>query len=160
MHKKSYLFNKKILLGITGSISAYKSITIVRLLIKLGAKVQVILTPSAKDFVSPLVLSVLSKNKVLSDFFSNSKNPEWNNHIELALWADLILVAPTSANTISKLNFGSCDNLLLSIILSRRCPVIIAPAMDHDMFLNDITTRNIQQLKKIIFSLLMLVKEI
>jgi len=148
MHKKSYLFNKKILLGITGSISAYKSITLVRLLIKLGAKVQVILTPSAKDFVSPLVLSVLSKNKVLSDFFSNSKNPEWNNHIELALWADLILVAPTSANTISKLNFGSCDNLLLSIILSRRCPVIIAPAMDHDMFLNDITTRNIQQLKK------------
>ena len=147
MNKKSYLFNKKILLGITASISAYKSIFLVRLLVKLGAEVQVILTPSAKDFVSPLVLSVLSKNKVLSTFFSNSSNPEWNNHVDLALWADLILIAPASANTISKLNIGSCDNLLLSIVLSRRCPIIIAPAMDHDMFLNDITSRNINQLK-------------
>ncbi|OUV55246.1 MAG: phosphopantothenoylcysteine decarboxylase [Flavobacteriales bacterium TMED113] len=147
MNKKSYLFNKKILLGITASISAYKSIFLVRLLVKLGAEVQVILTPSAKDFVSPLVLSVLSKNKVLSTFFSNSSNPEWNNHVDLALWADLILIAPASANTISKLNIGSCDNLLLSIVLSRRCPIIIAPAMDHDMFLNNITSRNINQLK-------------
>ena len=147
MNKKLYLFNKKILLGITASISAYKSIFLVRLLVKLGAEVQVILTPSAKDFVSPLVLSVLSKNKVLSTFFSNSSNPEWNNHVDLALWADLILIAPASANTISKLNIGSCDNLLLSIVLSRRCPIIIAPAMDHDMFLNDITSRNINQLK-------------
>jgi len=118
--KKSYLFNKKILLGITGSISAYKSIFLLRLLKKLGADVQVVLTPNAKDFVSPLVLSVLSKRKVFSNFISDSENPDWNNHVDLALWADIIIIAPTTANTISKLNSGFCDNLLLSIVLSRR----------------------------------------
>ena len=148
MAKKSYLFKKKILLGITGGISSYKSIFLLRLLKKLGADVQVVLTPSAKNFVSPLVLSVLSNRKVFSDFFSDSENPDWNNHIDLALWADLIIIAPTTANTISKLCAGSCDNLLLSIILSRRCPIILSPAMDHDMYLNKITSINIKKLKK------------
>jgi len=150
--KKSYLFKKKILLGITASISAYKSIFLLRLLKKLGADVQVVLTPSAKDFVSPLVLSVLSKRKVLSSFFSDSENPDWNNHVDLALWADVIIIAPTTANTIAKLNTGFCDNLLLSIVLSRRCPIIIAPAMDHDMYLNEINSNNIDSLKKNNFS--------
>lgn len=145
---KSYLFKRKVLLGITGSISSYKSIFLVRLLKKLGAEVQVILTPNAKRFVSPLVLSVLSKRKVFSDFFSDSENPDWNNHIDLALWADLIIIAPTTANTISKLSTGACDNLLLSVVLSRRCPIILSPAMDHDMFLNEITSSNIEKLKK------------
>ena len=148
MVKKSYLFNKKIILGITGSISAYKSIFLLRLLKKKGADVQVVLTNSAKDFVSPLVLSVLSQRKVLSSFFSDSEKSDWNNHVDLALWADLIIIAPSTANTISKLNSGSCDSLLLSIVLSRRSPIILAPAMDHDMYLNEITSNNIENLKK------------
>ncbi len=144
--KKSSLFKKKILIGITGGISAYKSIFLVRLLIEAGAEVKVVLTPSASDFVSPLVLSVLSKNKVLSSF-KNEEN-EWNNHVELGLWADVMIIAPATANTISKLAVGLCDNLLLAIILSARCPVFIAPAMDHDMYLNKITQENIKKLKK------------
>ena len=144
--KQSSLFKKKILVGITGGISAYKSIFLVRLLIEKGAEVKVILTPSAHDFVSPLVLSVLSKNKVLSSFSTEEK--EWNNHVELGLWADVMIIAPATANTISKLSVGSCDNLLLSVVLSARCPIFIAPAMDHDMFINNITQENIQKLKK------------
>ena len=144
--KQSSLFKKKILVGITGGISAYKSIYLVRLLIEAGAEVKVILTPSAYDFVSPLVLSVLSKNEVLSSF-TNEKN-QWNNHVELGLWADVMIIAPVTANTISKLSVGSCDNLLLSVVLSARCPIFIAPAMDHDMYLNKITQENIKKLKK------------
>lgn len=146
IRKKSSLFKKKILLGITGGISAYKSISLVRLLIKSGAEVKVVLTPSAHNFVSPLVLSVLSKNKVFSSFSNEEK--EWNNHVELGLWADTMIVSPATANTISKIASGSCDNLLLAVILSARCPVFIAPAMDHDMYLNKITQGNIKKLKK------------
>ena len=144
--KQSSLFKKKVLVGITGGISAYKSIFLVRLLVESGAEVKVILTPSAHDFVSPLVLSVLSKNKVFSSFTNEEK--QWNNHVELGLWADVMIIAPATANTISKLSVGSCDNLLLSIVLSARCPIFIAPAMDHDMFLNKFTQENIQKLKK------------
>ncbi len=111
-----------------------------------GAEVRVILTPSAHDFVSPLVLSVLSKNEVLSSFTNEKK--QWNNHVKLGLWADVMIIAPTTANTISKLSVGSCDNLLLSVVLSARCPIFIAPAMDHDMFLNNFTQENIKKLKK------------
>ena len=143
---KSSLFKKKILLCVCAGISAYKSIILVRLLIKSGADVKVILSPDAHKFVSPLVLSVLSKNKVFSSFTNNEN--EWNNHVEYGLWADLIVVAPATANTISKIAIGASDNLLLSTILSSRCPVFIAPAMDHDMYLNKITQENIKKLKK------------
>jgi len=143
--KQSSLFKKKILVGISGSISSYKSILLVRLLIEVGAEVKVILTPSASDFVSPLVLSVLSKNQVFSSF--SNKNKEWNNHVEFGLWADIFIIAPATANTISKISTGSCDNLLLSIVLSSRCPIFIAPAMDHDMFVNNFTQENIKKLK-------------
>ena len=144
--KNSSLFKKKILVGITGGISAYKSIFLVRLLKECGAIVKVVLTPSAHNFVSPLVLSVLSKNKVHTNFYSEDNI--WNNHVELGIWADIIIVAPTTANTISKISQGACDNLLLAVILSARCPVFIAPAMDHDMYLNKITQKNISILKK------------
>ena len=144
--KKSSLFNKKILVGITGGISAYKSIFLVRLLIQSGAQVKVVLSPSAHNFVSPLVLSVLSKNKVFSSFTNEEKI--WNNHVELGLWADLIIIAPSTANTIAKLAHGICDNLLLAVVLSARCPIFIAPAMDHDMYLNKITQENIKKIKK------------
>ena len=143
--KQSSLFKKKILVGISGSISSYKSIFLVRLLIEVGAEVKVILTPSACDFVSPLVLSVLSKNQVFSSF--SNKNNEWNNHVELGLWADIMIIAPATANTISKISTGSCDNFLLSVVLSARCPIFIAPAMDHDMFINNFTQENIKKLK-------------
>ena len=141
-----YLKDKKILLGITGSIAAYKSILLVRLLIKAGAEVKVIMTPSAKDFVSPLVLSVLSKNKVCIEW---QEQYEWNNHVELGRWADVFLIAPLSCNTLSKMATGACDNLLLAVYLSATCPVAIAPAMDEDMWQHFSTKSNISQLKEI-----------
>ncbi len=140
------LQNKKILLLITASIAAYKSAALVRLLVKEGAQVKVVMTPQAKDFVTPLTLSTLSKNPVLSEFSSNDKG-EWNNHVELALWADVLLIAPASANTIAKMANGSCDNLALAVYLSAKCPVIIAPAMDLDMYKHPATVQNLNLLR-------------
>ncbi len=129
------LGGKNILLGITGGIAAYKTTFLVRLLIKAGAKVKVILTPSAASFVSPLTLATLSKNPVLSSFVSEDEGSvDWNNHVELGLWADLMIIAPATANTLSKMAHGTCDNLLLATYLSAKCPVFFAPAMDLDMY--------------------------
>jgi phosphopantothenoylcysteine decarboxylase/phosphopantothenate--cysteine ligase len=138
-----YLKNKKILLGITASIAAYKAILIIRLLIKAGADIKVVMTESAKDFVSPLVLSVLSKNKVNIQWHEQN---EWNNHVELGRWADVFLIAPLTCNTLSKMVNGGCDNLLLAIYLSATCPVVVAPAMDEEMWHHPSTKRNISQL--------------
>ncbi|WP_312769828.1 bifunctional phosphopantothenoylcysteine decarboxylase/phosphopantothenate--cysteine ligase CoaBC [Epilithonimonas sp.] len=136
------LQGKKIILGITGGIAAYKMNYLVRDLIKNGAEVKVILTRSAEDFISPLTLSTLSKNKVFTDFYDENKN--WNNHVELALWADLILIAPCTANTLAKITTGICDNFLMAVYMSAKCPVIIAPAMDLDMYAHPTVTRNLQ----------------
>jgi phosphopantothenoylcysteine decarboxylase/phosphopantothenate--cysteine ligase len=135
---------KKILLGICGSIAAYKSILLTRLLIKAGAEVKVILTPSAKDFVTPLSLSTISKNEVLSDLFLNDT---WNNHVQLGRWADVMLIAPLSCNTLAKMAAGICDNLLLATYLSATCPVVVAPAMDEDMWLHSATKANVEKLR-------------
>ncbi|MEJ8818162.1 bifunctional phosphopantothenoylcysteine decarboxylase/phosphopantothenate--cysteine ligase CoaBC [Lacibacter sp. H407] len=138
------LQGKKVAVGITGSIAAYKSISLVRLLVKEGAEVKVILTPSAKDFVSPLVLSTLSKNNVLIDLFDENS---WANHVELGRWADLLLIAPLSCNTLAKIAHGMCDNLLIAVYLSATCPVMIAPAMDEDMWKHPSTKHNIETLR-------------
>ena len=122
---------KKILLGITASIAAYKSILLARLLVKEGAEVKVIMTPAARDFVSPLVLSTLTNNKVLIEI---SQEDSWANHVMLGRWADVMLIAPLSCNTLAKMAHGQCDNLLLAAYLSATCPVVIAPAMDEDMW--------------------------
>lgn len=137
---------KKVIVGITGSIAAYKSALLVRLLIKAGAEVKVIMTPSAKDFITPLTMSVLSKDDVLSDTFED-KSGRWTNHVDLGLWADLLVIAPATANTIGKMATGICDNLLLMTYLSARCPVFIAPAMDLDMWKHTSTQENIKLLK-------------
>jgi len=134
------LKNKKILLGITGSIAAYKTPALVRLLIKSGADVKVILTPAATAFVSPLVLSTLSRNDVLVDL---ANNDSWANHVQLGRWADIILIAPLSCNTLAKLANGSCDNLLTAVYLSSTCTVVVAPAMDEDMWHHASTKNNI-----------------
>src|SRR6476659_10436893 len=139
------LKGKKILLGITGSIAAYKSILLVRLLVKAGAEVKVIMTPALKSFVSPLVLSTLSNNKVLSDLFDEDT---WTNHVMLGRWADVMLIAPLSCNTLSKMASGQCDNLLLAIYLSAVCPVMVAPAMDEDMWQHPNTKRNLEVLQQ------------
>jgi phosphopantothenoylcysteine decarboxylase/phosphopantothenate--cysteine ligase len=129
------LSGKKILLGISGGIAAYKTASLVRLFIKAGAHVQVIMTPASKDFVTPLTLSTLSKNPVHSSFFNEEdENAVWNNHVDLALWADLFLIAPATANTMAKMVSGNSDNLLLATYLSAKCPVYFAPAMDLDMY--------------------------
>lgn len=138
------LEGKKILLGITGSIAAYKSILLIRALIKEGAEVKVIMTASAKDFVSPLTISTLSKNEVLIDIF---KDDSWANHVMLGRWADVMLIAPASCNTLAKMANGLCDNLLLSVYLSATCQVMIAPAMDEDMWLHPATQKNIASLR-------------
>lgn len=131
----SVLSGKKILLGISGGIAAYKTASLVRLFIKAGAQVQVIMTPASKDFVTPLTLSTLSKNPVHSSFFNEEdENAVWNNHVDLALWADLFLIAPATANTLSKMVSGNSDNLLLATYLSAKCQVYFAPAMDLDMY--------------------------
>lgn len=139
------LQGKKILLGVTGSIAAYKTAALIRLLIKEGAEVKVIMTQAAEEFISPLTLSTLSKNPVLVNLTDGSK---WNNHVMLSRWADLMLVAPASANTLAKMSLGLCDNLLLAAYLSATCPVFIAPAMDEDMWHHPATQKNIQQLLK------------
>ncbi len=137
------LQGKKILLGITGSIAAYKSIYLVRLLFKAGAEVKVIITPSAKDFVSPLTLSTLSRNPVFVDLFEEQG---WSNHVMLGRWADVMIIAPLSCNTLAKMANGLCDNLLLAVYLSATCPVIVAPAMDEDMWHHPSTKENISKL--------------
>lgn len=139
------LKGKKILLGVTGSIAAYKAAFLVRLLAKEGAEVKVIMTHSAKDFITPLTLSVLSKNPVLSEF-TNGEKGEWNNHVELGLWADVFLIAPASADTIAKMANGICDNLLLAVYLSAKCSVYVAPAMDLDMYKHKATQDNLKRL--------------
>jgi len=137
------LKGKKILLGITASIAAYKSAFLVRMLIKSGAEVKVIMTPSSTDFISKLTLSTLSKNKVLIDLFDEDS---WANHVMLGRWADVMLIAPLSCNTLSKMANGQCDNLLLAVYLSATCPVIVAPAMDEDMWHHQSTKLNIRKL--------------
>lgn len=138
------LKGKKILLGISGSIAAYKSATIVRLLVKAGAEVKVVMTPSATGFIAPLTLSTLSKNEVLSEL---SENNSWSNHVMLGRWADVMMIAPLSCNTLAKMAGGLCDNLLMAVYLSATCPVIVAPAMDEDMWLHPSTKRNIAQIE-------------
>lgn len=139
------LSGKNILLGITGSISAYKSADLCRLLVKEGATVRVVMTPAANEFISPLTLSTLSKNPVFHKMVSEDET--WNNHVELGLWADLLLIAPASANTLAHFAGGICDSLLDAVYLSARCPVMLAPAMDHDMYLHASTQDNIELLK-------------
>src|SRR5690348_6044676 len=138
-----YLQGKKVLLGVSGSIAAYKTALIVRLLVKEGALVQVVMTPAAKDFITPLTLSTLSRNPVLSGL---SENDSWANHVLLGRWADLMLIAPASANTLAKMANGICDNLLLAVYLSAACPVWFAPAMDEDMWHNPAVKQNIEKL--------------
>ena len=140
------LEGKNIVLGICGSIAAYKSALLIRLLVKSGANVQVVMTPDAKSFITPLTLSTLSKKPVLVDYFTPG-NGEWNNHVELALWADLFIIAPASANTLAKMANGICDNLLLAIYLSAKCDVYAAPAMDLDMWKHSSTQANISKLQ-------------
>lgn len=141
------LEGKRILLGITGSIAAYKSAYIVRDLIKAGAEVQVILTPSASDFVTPLTLGTLSKRPVLTHLVKDSELGVWNNHVDLGLWAEVFLIAPASANTLAKMAGGEADNLLLTTYLSAKCPVFFAPAMDLDMHAHDASKQNIEKLE-------------
>jgi phosphopantothenoylcysteine decarboxylase/phosphopantothenate--cysteine ligase len=138
------LQGKKILLGVTGSIAAYKSLLLVRLLIREGATVRVIQTPASRDFVTPLSLSTLSKNPVLSDLFAADT---WANHVELGRWADLMIIAPLSCNTLAKMATGLCDNLLVATYLSATCPVAVAPAMDEDMWKHPGTRANLQKLQ-------------
>ncbi len=144
----SVLSGKKIVLGVSGGIAAYKTASLVRLFIKAGADVQVIMTPASKDFVTPLTLSTLSKNPVHSSFYDdNDENAVWNNHVEIGLWADLMVIAPATANTLSKMVNGNCDNLLLATYLSAKCPVYFAPAMDLDMYKHPSTTASFDALK-------------
>lgn len=146
----SLLSGKKVLLGISGGIAAYKTPILVRELIKKGARVRVVMTPSAKDFVTPLTLSTVSKNPVLSSFIATDQdNPLWNDHVALGLWADLLLVAPATANTISNMAHAVCNNLLLATYLSAKCPVFIAPAMDLDMYAHKAQQKNLSALKKV-----------
>src|SRR6478672_1206825 len=137
------LQGKKILIGVTGSIAAYKIILLVRLLVKAGAEVKIVMTPAAKDFVSPLTLSTLSKNPVVSELFNDNS---WSNHVMLGRWADVMLIAPLSCNTLAKMAHGHCDNLLLATYLSATCPVVVAPAMDEDMWHHPTTKSNIQMI--------------
>ena len=154
----SVLSGKKIVLGISGGIAAYKTASLVRLFIKAGAHVQVIMTPASKDFVTPLTLSTLSKRPVFSSFYkeeevpnsqdeTSNQNLEWNNHVEIALWADLIVIAPATANTLSKMANGICDTILVATYLSATCPVYFAPAMDLDMYKHPSTLASFSKLK-------------
>jgi phosphopantothenoylcysteine decarboxylase/phosphopantothenate--cysteine ligase len=145
----SVLKGKKILLGISGGIAAYKTATLVRLFIKAGAHVQVIMTPASKDFITPLTLSTLSKNPVYSSFYNqDEENEKWNSHVDLGLWADVMVIAPATANTMSKMANGACDNLLIATYLSAKCPVYFAPAMDLDMYIHPSTLQSFKALKQ------------
>lgn len=144
----SVLKGKKVLLGVSGGIAAYKTATLVRLFIKAGAQVQVIMTPASKDFVTPLTLSTLSKKPVFSEFYNDEdENALWNNHVELGLWADLMIIAPATANTLAKMANGNCDNLLMATYLSAKCPVYFAPAMDLDMYKHPTSIDNFHKLQ-------------
>ncbi|WP_420583290.1 bifunctional phosphopantothenoylcysteine decarboxylase/phosphopantothenate--cysteine ligase CoaBC [Reichenbachiella sp.] len=140
------LKGKKILLGVCGSIAAYKSALLIRLLVKAGCEVRVVMTSSAKTFITPLTLSTLSKNPAVSSFEKDEQG-QWENHVELGLWADLFLIAPASANTLAKMANGLCDNLLLATYLSAKCPVMLAPAMDLDMYKHPATLQNLKTLQ-------------
>ncbi|EAR15850.1 MULTISPECIES: bifunctional phosphopantothenoylcysteine decarboxylase/phosphopantothenate--cysteine ligase CoaBC [Robiginitalea] len=142
------LASKRILLGITGGIAAYKTTFLTRLLIKAGAEVRIVMTESAGHFVSPLTLATLSRHEVLTDFVREEDGAtDWNNHVELALWADLMLIAPATANTLSKMASGTCDNLLMACYLSAKCPVFFAPAMDLDMYKHPTTRTSLEKLE-------------
>jgi phosphopantothenoylcysteine decarboxylase/phosphopantothenate--cysteine ligase len=144
----SLLGGKKILLGISGGIAAYKTPLLVRALVQLGAEVKVVMTPSSKDFVTPLTLSTLSKNAVLSTFIAEDQdNPSWNDHVALGAWADVFLIAPATSNTLSAMAQGRCNNLLLAVYLSAKCPVFIAPAMDLDMYAHPSNQKNMKTLE-------------
>ena len=140
------LKGKHIILGVTGSIAAYKAATLTRLLVKEGASVKVVMTPLAKEFITPLTMATLSKSPIMVDFY-NPENGDWNSHVDLGLWADLYLIAPASANTIGKMAGGIADNLLLTTYLSAKCPVMVAPAMDLDMYKHPVTQRNLKVLQ-------------
>lgn len=141
------LSGKHILLGITGSIAAYKAATLCRLLVKAGAEVQVVMTPLAKEFITPLTMATLSRRPILVEFF-DPENGSWNSHVALGEWADLLLVAPATANTLAKMAHGTADNLLLTSYLSARCPVAVAPAMDLDMYAHAATQENLALLRR------------
>lgn len=143
----SVLKGKKVLLGISGGIAAYKSAFLVRLFIKAGAQVKIVMTPAAKEFVTPLTLSTLSKNEVFSSFTEDDEDEQWNNHVELGLWADFMVLAPATANTLSKMASGNSDNFLLATYLSAKCPVFFAPAMDLDMYKHPSTKNSFKSLK-------------
>ncbi|MEO9572018.1 MAG: bifunctional phosphopantothenoylcysteine decarboxylase/phosphopantothenate--cysteine ligase CoaBC [Polaribacter sp.] len=145
----SILSGKKILLGITAGIAAYKTASLVRLFIKSGAEVKVVMTPASKDFITPLTLSTLSKNPVHSTFYDkeDEENELWNNHVDLGLWADYLVIAPATANTMSKMANGTCNNLLLATYLSAKCPVYFAPAMDLDMYIHPSTKDSLEKLQ-------------
>jgi len=147
------LKGKKIIIGITGSIAAYKIPLLIRLLKKEGAEVQIVMTPFATEFVTPLTLSTLSEKPVLTDFFDKGDG-SWHSHVNLGLWADLILIAPLSANTMAKMATGIADNLLLTVLLSAKCPVYFAPAMDLDMYKHPSTKKNIHTIEKFGYSLI------
>jgi phosphopantothenoylcysteine decarboxylase/phosphopantothenate--cysteine ligase len=140
------LSGKKILVGVTGSIAAYKAAALVRLLIKEGAEVKVLMTSHAREFITPLTLATLAKNPVLTDFF-NPADGGWNNHVDLGIWADVYIIAPASANTMAKMASGIADNLLLTTYLSARCPIFVAPAMDLDMLSHPATRKNMEILR-------------
>lgn len=144
----SILHGKRILLGVTGGIAAYKTAHLVRLFIKSGAEVQVIMTEAAKDFITPLTLATLSKREVFSELInSETENPIWNNHVDFSLWADFFIIAPATANTLAKMAHGVCDNLVMATYLSCKCPVYVAPAMDLDMYQHATTHANLKQLQ-------------
>jgi phosphopantothenoylcysteine decarboxylase/phosphopantothenate--cysteine ligase len=132
---------------VTGSIAAYKAAVLVRALVKAGAEVRVVMTPLAKEFITPLTMATLSKNPILVEFF-NPENGEWNSHVRLGEWADALVIAPATANTIAKMATGIADNLLLTTVLSARCPVFVAPAMDVDMWHNAATQTNLVALRE------------
>lgn len=140
------LKGKKIILGITGSIAAYKAAYLLRSLIKKGAEVQVVITPAGKEFITPVTLSALSQKPVISEFFG-ANDGTWNSHVDLGLWADLLLIAPATASTIGKMANGIADNMLITTYLSAKCPVMVAPAMDLDMFQHPSTQKNLATLK-------------
>jgi len=143
----SALSGKKILLGVTGSIAAYKAAELIRLLKKAGAEVQVLMTPDAARFITPLTLGTLSEREVLTEIFPENESGSWTKHVHLGLWADLFVVAPATATTLAKLATGVCDSMLTAAALSARCPLLVAPAMDHDMFVHPATQRNLATLR-------------
>ena len=140
------LQGKKIILGITGSIAAYKAVFLLRLLVKEGAEVQVVITPAGKEFITPVTLSALSGKPVISEFFG-SEDGTWHSHVDLGLWADAFVIAPTTATTLGKMAHGIADNMLVTTYLSAKCPVFIVPAMDLDMFSHPSTQKNMSILK-------------